>query len=1587
LVEFWKLWSQKSGYDVEFKFYNWDATIEATKKGEVIFHSGISKDRDWMVNSTKFYEIKTLFYRLKGSIDPKKPRIGLIDSSYETQIKEHFPNAEIIKYDDYGPLLRGLIEQGIDLFYDDEIAVDIFLLKQGAKLKIEKLSNKSSISDIYAITNEANTHYIKIFNDGLAKIKKEEFAQIELDILGHKEGYYGSFLKADNPLNLNQEEINWLKSHPKIIAAGEKDWAPVGFVEHGNYQGISNEYLNLIKKNTGLEIEIKTGMEWGEILNALKNKSIDLSPAIYHGKEREPFVNFSMPYYTLSEYIFAKKGKPSYSDLPALYGKKIAVIKDYQIQAWLSQNHPQIKIVTFPDLYSSLRAVEKGLADAFISDLASTSYAMDKNFIRSIEVHSKLTERKSLNIHMGVRKDWQILADIISKVFKNIKQSTRRNIKNEWIALGNNQTDKVFLNLTEQEQNWLKNNPHVKVGGEMDWAPFDFVKGGEYQGISKEILDLIAQKVGLNLSYVTGQTWKELLADFESGKLDILPAMYHTEERDKYTLFSPPYFKIKDYIFTRSNDETITSIADLENKKVAVIDGYAVADKLKQKFPNIDLVKVKSISDGIDTVLIKKADVYIDAYPTMMYILTSTMQSGLKPVIPIDFYANDLHIGTNHSKPLLASIISKGLQSLTLEEKSNILLKWMAVEQTKTSISLSEEEQAWIDKHPIIKVANEMDWPPFDYNEFDSPKGLSIDIISLIASKLGLNIEYINGYTWTELLELFKQNKIDVMPAMYRNNEREKFIRFTSPYYKGKLAIFSREKDSSIKSYNDLSNKKIGMQLSDGAIPIVKQQLPNIEIIELEKNNNLVQALATKKLDAIIGNPLLYTHFAKENQITNIHLIDYLAMDREQQAKLSLHMGVQKENVMLHGLVQKTMNHISHEEMQTIQKKWTLKKQNRITLSLEEKTWIQNNPVITYSEINWKPLSIIENGSMKGILGDYLNFLQKETGIEFKFITSSSWPNVLEKFKKGEIDIVPSIGEVKEQQDLGLVSESYVQYPMTIVTNENINYVKSLDVVRDKVFSLPKYYTSYKYLKAFYPNVKIIETKTIEEALQNVADKKADIYLGHLAPALYYIEKTGRRNLKISGNADFEFKHHLLISQKHPELLSIANKIFDTITQKERDNIYHDWVHTEVKQSFDYTLLWKVGAGIVLLFLIFAYYNRRINLQKQFVQTLLDSQEQIIITTDGQLIRSVNRAFLKFYAVSSVENFIESYHAKCICNTFNTKAHEGYLQIMMGNKKWIDYVIHNSLATTHKAMISKGNTDHIFSVTAANLPGNKGLKSAVFTNITEVENAKLEVEELHKHTRDSIEYASLIQGALIPDNKVFYKYFKDFFAIWRPKDIVGGDIYLAEELSEDEWILMVIDCTGHGVPGAFVTMLVKAVERQLIANLNQSNIISPAKMLSVFNRNIKHLLQQESVDSISNAGFDGGILYYNKKQKIVRFAGAETPLFIVQNNEMKIIKGNRHSIGYKKSEADYEFTDHNIDVSQPTQLYLTTDGYLDQNGGDKGFPFGKKRFTKLIQENANESFADQQELLLYELQQYQKDCERNDDITVVGIKI
>ena len=273
-----------------------------------------------------------------------------------------------------------------------------------------------------------------------------------------------------------------------------------------------------------------------------------------------------------------------------------------------------------------------------------------------------------------------------------------------------------------------------------------------------------------------------------------------------------------------------------------------------------------------------------------------------------------------------------------------------------------------------------------------------------------------------------------------------------------------------------------------------------------------------------------------------------------------------------------------------------------------------------------------------------------------------------------------------------------------------------------------------------------------------------------------------------------------------------------------------------------------------------------------------------------------------------------------------------------------------------------------------------------FNDYEIIESQKRELAKVNKNLQSSIEYASLIQEAILPSNDILNGYTHDNFVFWKQKDTVGGDIYFVAELeSKNEILVMVIDGVGHGVSGAFLTILTKALEVQIIEHINQGTLeASPSAILTYFNSSIKTILKQEK-SSKSNVGFDGGVLYYNRVTNSCRYAGAKTALYVINNNELEVIKSDRQSVGFIRTKIDQTYTEYDIEVKKGTKLYISTDGITDQECLS-GSRYGKKRFEKFLIDNHPQPFNQQLDLLKNNFMEVKGNLEQSDDITVIGLE-
>jgi serine phosphatase RsbU (regulator of sigma subunit) len=252
--------------------------------------------------------------------------------------------------------------------------------------------------------------------------------------------------------------------------------------------------------------------------------------------------------------------------------------------------------------------------------------------------------------------------------------------------------------------------------------------------------------------------------------------------------------------------------------------------------------------------------------------------------------------------------------------------------------------------------------------------------------------------------------------------------------------------------------------------------------------------------------------------------------------------------------------------------------------------------------------------------------------------------------------------------------------------------------------------------------------------------------------------------------------------------------------------------------------------------------------------------------------------------------------------------------------------------------------------------------------------------ESHKEVDESIIYASKMQSSLLPKDDLLNEVFKEHFVIWLPRNKVSGDIYICEEF-DDGVLIGVIDCTGHGVPGAFMTMLVLSA----LKSLKDENIYdNPALVLQRLNQKIKKELKQDVKDSRSDDGLDIALCFISKDKKNIKYAGAKIDLIYFQDGKLNITKANRQSIGYNRSKIDYEYTNHSFVLDDIDSFYLYSDGIIDQVGYKNPYPMGKKKFHKKLTNIQNISMSEQERQIIKLLEKYQGGATRRDDITIFG---
>jgi ligand-binding sensor domain-containing protein/serine phosphatase RsbU (regulator of sigma subunit) len=278
------------------------------------------------------------------------------------------------------------------------------------------------------------------------------------------------------------------------------------------------------------------------------------------------------------------------------------------------------------------------------------------------------------------------------------------------------------------------------------------------------------------------------------------------------------------------------------------------------------------------------------------------------------------------------------------------------------------------------------------------------------------------------------------------------------------------------------------------------------------------------------------------------------------------------------------------------------------------------------------------------------------------------------------------------------------------------------------------------------------------------------------------------------------------------------------------------------------------------------------------------------------------------------------------------------------------------------------------------------LETELAARTREVMEQKEVIEIKNRDITDSINYAKRIQNSMLPPVKKLQKHFSGYFVFYSPRDIVSGDFYWFDQVNEHKFVVVCADSTGHGVPGAFMSMIGSTLIKDISQRVNGS---SPSAMLRLLDQELRHMLHQntENNDENSGDGIDIMVCEIDLRTHYVRYASAMRPMIIYRNGEEFFVKGSRCSVGGHYDREENTFEDEGIQLSKGDIIYMFSDGYSDQFGGPMGKKFKMVRLKNMLQEVHQKPMDEQFTHVKNAFTQWKENYEQVDDVLFMGIKI
>lgn len=976
-------------------------------------------------------------------------------------------------------------------------------------------------------------------------------------------------------VDLTDKERAWLQAHPKIQIGIMNAWPPMDYVDgRGRPKGIGVEFINALNRRLENRLQIVPGI-WKETFEAVKEKRLDALMDITPRPDRKPFFHFTRPYIEVPHLIFTHKDEPYIATLADLSGKTVGVERGFFIVDVLKKKYPQVTVKEYTTTSDALDALSKRETDAYVGNRAVAMYIIENELITNLKAQSKITETSSIN-SIGVRKDWPILREILQKALDSITQQERSLIINPSRRVTDDMTiaEDFEQKLGEQERAWLKAHPHIHIGAMDAWPPLNFVDdNGIPKGIGADYIRLLNKRLGDRL-VIRPAPFKESFSKVKNKQLDALMDITPKKERQQFFAFTRSYLTIPHVYVGRKDGPYFDSAQDLFGKTIALEKGYYNVRLFHENYPQVSVKQYPSTAEALGAVSRGEADAYAGNRAVVMYLIEQELLYNLSVQGRMAQPSVRLNIGVRKDWPILARILDMAIADIRREEIKKIHKTWIG-ELKVAQLGLSTIERKWLREHPVIRVSSEADYPPFDYRIGGKPTGYSVELVEILAERLGVELEYVQD-TWANLLKLAENKQLDLIHTIFKYpKKREEYLEFTRPYKEVINVIVVRNDIGGIHQLEDLKNQRVAVVTGDSLVAAVRQVVPEEQLVYFDSYQKALQSVSAGKTDAALTELPTAVYHIRNSLLNNLVITgktDALG-GRDQRYRLA----VRKDWPIFASILDKALNSLSIQEYRRLEEKWlpqvsfSIKSPSSVKLSTPELQWVKEHPVIRVAfDENYPPYSFRNvHGEFVGIAVDFTRELARRVGIRIEYYPKGEWSKLYEAAQLREVDVIATLVKREERKQWFEFTRPYVSLAQYVITRKDqADQITKAEHLQGKTMALVKGYSMTSVILEEINNITPLYVGDLDEALETVSTGRADATVGAIGITNFLITQSNLSNLSFAflyskGQSEQRFG----VRKDWPELASILDKGLASLRNDEIIGLFSNWTRPEIARA------------------------------------------------------------------------------------------------------------------------------------------------------------------------------------------------------------------------------------------------------------------------------------------------------------------------------------------------------------------------------------------------------------------------------------